>query len=153
MRDWLTTHYPHFQPDTEPWDIYLQRHHLAAIDGIAPGDRVFFYEFATRRAWKGRADRPAGAQGVVRVGYVDGPVFKNDEGVTEYEDGTRAEWCWQVPVGDFETDGFVGRERLCQVLGYKSGYTFRGFNGGTGVLELDATQGADLLALFRSGGA
>lgn len=147
-RSWLTTHYPHFQPDTEPWDIYLQRKHLAAVDGILPGDRVFFYEFATRRAWRCRPDHPSGAQGIVRVGYVAGPVFKNREGITEYEDGSAADWCWQVPVDRFETAGYVSRERMCGVLGFKPKYTLRGFNGGTGVKVLDATQASDLHTLF-----
>jgi len=149
VRNWLTTHYPHYEPDVEPWHIYLQRQYKHAVDGIAVGDRVFFYEFATRRARKDRAQKPDGAQGVVRVGFVAGPLFKNTEGTTEYDDGGDAEWCWEVPADRFEVDGFVARERLCELLGYKRNYTFRGFSGGTGVKQIGAMQADQLLSAFR----
>src|SRR5215213_3571908 len=70
MTSWLTTHYAHPQPDTIPWQIYLQQQYKQVVTGIAVGDRVFFYEYKGNRAVKGEPSRPPGAEGIVRVATV-----------------------------------------------------------------------------------
>src|SRR5438046_1641251 len=99
MNNWLTTHYPHPDPDTHPWHIYLQRQHKAAVHGIAVGDRVFFYEYKEQKPLKSGPKYPVGAQGIVRLAVVSGPIYHRDT-VIEYADGTTGYWSWGVPTGD-----------------------------------------------------
>lgn len=150
MAYWLTTHYPHPWPDTLPWHIYLQHQHRSAVDGIAQEDLVFFYEFAEQKALKDGTKYPRGAQGIVCVATVSGPVYHRDT-VIEYADGTTGYWSWGVPTADADFNGFVPREELLKVLGYKPGGRLRGFNSGQGVMPLDNEQGYSLLQLFENG--
>jgi hypothetical protein len=154
MADWLVTHYPHPHPDDLPWHIYLQRHHRHVVDGIAVGDLVLFYEYRDRKAERRpKSDCLTGAQGIVRTARVSGPVYERPDrdAVIEYEDGSVGDWRWGIPTEDPDVNGFVSRPDLLRVIGYKPGSYLRGFNGGTGVMRLDATQGATLLRLFRAG--
>src|SRR3954447_22951635 len=136
MQNWLTTHYPHQEPETPPWHIYLQRQHRDAVKGIQRGDRVFFYEFAQQKPIKGSPRFPPGAQGIVRVAFVSGPIYHRDTAI-EYANGTVGYWSWGVPTDNEDTNGFVSRTTLCEILGYKPGYNLRGFERGTGVKRLD----------------
>ena len=149
MANWLTTHYPHPVPDTTPWHVYVQREHRRAIEGIGIGDRVFFYEYAAQKSLKNRQQFPGGAQGVVRVAKVSGPVYPREARI-EYADGTIKDWSWGVPTDDADIDGFVSREDLLRILGYKPGSYLRGFNAGTGVKRLDDDQADAVLRLFKA---
>lgn len=149
MTNWLTTHYPHQQQDTPPWHIYLQQQHRNVVKGIAPGDRVFFYEYAEQKPLKGTLKHPRGRQGIVRVAKVSGSIrYRNDR--TEYADGTIISWCWEVPVENEDVDGFVKRKDVLEVLGYKPGSYLRGFNAGTGVMQLSDEQARRLMELFKT---
>jgi len=150
MLNWLTTHYPHPDPDTHPWHIYLQRQYKDAVTGIGIGDRVFFYEFAGQKPIKRAPKYPLGAQGIVRVAYVNGSIYRRDT-IIEYANGTTGYWSWGVPTGNADADGFVSRAQLCAIREYKPGYTLRGFEGGTGVKLLDDADAAALLKAFKAG--
>jgi hypothetical protein len=150
MTSWLTTHYPHPTPDTHPWHIYLQRQHKDAVNGIQVGDRVFFYEFAGQKPIKGAPKSPLGSQAIVRVAYVKGPMYRR-ETVIEYKDGTTGYWFWGVPTERDDTQGFVSRAGLCEILVYKPGYNLRGFEHGTGVKRLDDADAAELWRAFKAG--
>src|SRR5438552_3651911 len=114
MTGWLTTHYPHPDPDTLPWHIYLQRQHRAAVEGVQCGDRVFFYEFAEQKPIKGSPKYPTGAQGIVRIAYVSGPVYRRNTEI-EYADGTVGYWSWGLSTERDDTEGFVTRAELCKI--------------------------------------
>lgn len=149
MASWLTTHYPHPVPDHHPWHVYLQEQHRDAVEGIQTGDLVFFYEFAAQKPVKGGLKTAVGRQGIVRVAKVSGPIYGRDA-VIEYQGGETKNWSWGVPTNDADIEGFVGREKMCEILGYKPSYQFRGFGGGTGVKRLDEVQAVNLLREFKS---
>lgn len=150
MANWLTTHYPHPKPDTHPWHLYLQKKHKDAVTGIQVGDRIFFYEFAEQKPIKGAPKYPRGAQGIVRVAYVSGPLYRR-ETVIEHADGTTAYWWWGVPTIREDTGGFVSRAELNGILGYKPNYNLKGFQRGTGVKRLSDEEAATLWQLFKAG--
>lgn len=151
MKSWLTTHYAHPEPNTYPWQIYLQDKHKDAVDGIAVGDRVFYYEFKSNRAVKGETPRPPGAQGIVRIATVSGSIYHRD-GVLDYVDGGSIDWAWGVKTDkDIDLDGFVPRNKVVEVLGYGSGSRLRSFNAGKGIKILTKEQAQRLLRLFKSG--
>lgn len=147
--NWLTTHYPHPNPDTHPWHIYLQRDHRDAVNGIQIGDRVFFYEFANQKPIKGSPKFPAGRQGIVRVAFVSGPICSRDV-VIEHTDDSTVHWGWSIPTERDDADGFVSRLKLCEILEYKGGYKLRGFENGTGIKRLDDDVAAQLYNEFKS---
>jgi hypothetical protein len=70
-------------------------------------------------------------------------MFENSEGLTEYEDGASARWCWELAANRFDVDGFAPRADAAVLLGCKANCTFRGFNAGPGVMMLDAVQGSE----------
>jgi len=73
------------------------------------------------------------------------------ETVLEYEDGRVAYWSWGVPANDSDILGFVSRKDLLPVINYKPRSVLFGFNGGTGVMELDEMQFNELLRMFNKG--
>ena len=151
MAEWLTTHFPRRPGEPERWDVYLQDRHKDAARGIACGDRVWFYEFGAARRIRGEeGPAPRGRLGVVHFGRVKGPIYERDRRI-EYADGTAADWRWGVPTDVGESGGFVSRVELCELLGYKPGYTFRGFAGGAGLKRLDDPHAAQLMRAFRVG--
>jgi len=150
MKSWLTTHYPHPDPDEYPWHIYLQQKYSSVTEEIAEGDQVFFYEYKNYKALKSGKTHPQGREGIVRVAYVSGPAYFRDV-VIEYADGNVVPWSRGVPTDNEDTDGFVGREDVLEVLGYQSGGYLRGFNAGKGIKQLTNSQADRLMKLFKQG--
>ena len=150
IKYWLTTHFPHPDPDSLPWHIYLQKHHKSAVAGIAVGHLVYFYEYKYQKPIKNAPKYPTGAEGIVRFAIVSGSIYDRDT-VIEHTDGTKAYWFWGVPTSKEDDKGFVERAKVLSVLGYKPGGYLRGFNNGTGVKELEDEQGRRLMELFRDG--
>jgi hypothetical protein len=148
MNSWLTTHYPHPNPDDHPWHIYLQREHKEAVKEVMEGDRVFFYEYKHQKPIKGAEKYPTGLQGIVRVARVSGDIYRRDT-VIEYADGTTGYWTWGITTDSADTKGFVKLKDVLKVIKYRPGSVLRGFNHGTGVMKLDGDQDAGLLKLFK----
>jgi hypothetical protein len=148
VNSWLTTHYPHPNPDNHPWHIYLQRKHKEAVKEVAVGDRVFFYEYKRQKPIKGAAKYPTGLQGIVRVARVSGGTYQR-ETVIEYADGTTGYWSWGIPTESADTSGFVKLRDVLKVIAYKPGSVLFGFNGGTGVMKLNDEQDTALMELFK----
>jgi len=148
MKSWLTTHYPHPYPDNLPWHIYLQREHKSAVNGIGIGDQVFFYEYKYHKPLKDGTLFLPGRQGIVRVASVSGRVYAREADI-EYADGHVASWSWGVPTSDADEEGFVRLNDVLRVIGYSGGY-LRGFNGGTGIMQLNNGQAQELMRLFKS---
>lgn len=153
MRNWLTTHFPHPIPDSLPWHIYLQRSHKRAVDGIAKGDRVSFYEYKYQKPVNDGKEYPVGRVGIVRVAYVRGDIYERSklDAVARYADGKVGDWACAVPTSNEDENGFVHREDVLKVLDYSSGSYLRGFNAGSGVKQLTDVQGQELMRLFKTG--
>jgi hypothetical protein len=148
MKYWLTTHYPHPIPDRHPWHIYLQRQHKSAVNGIAVGDRVLFYEYKRQKPIKGITTNLLGRQGIVRTARVSGEIYRRPT-VIEYRNGTKRHWTWGIPTDQPNTGGFVRLKHLLAVIGYSPHSVLFGFNGGTGVMDLTVAQYDELLKLFK----
>jgi hypothetical protein len=153
MRNWLTTHFPHPYPDSLPWHIYLQRNHKRAMDGVAKGDRVFFYEYKYQKPVNDGKEYPVGRVGIVRVAYVSGDIYERNklDAIAKYSDGRVGDWTWAVPTGSENENGFVHRQDVLKILNYSPNSYLRGFNGGTGVKQLTEVQAQELLRLFKRG--
>ena len=149
MTNWFTVHYPHGDPDDLPWHVYLQDRYKELSRNVREGDRVFFYETKTSKNKENKYCK--GRMGLVHVGYVTGlpysRPYKRAEAV--YTDGKRKKWSIGIPTNAGETTGFVPREKLVEVLGYKSKYNFQGFQRGTGIKQIDRAVARELHALFE----
>jgi hypothetical protein len=154
MRYWVTTHWPHPEPDDHPWHVYLKAEFKEIADMFAPGDRVLFYESKYHRPMADGKRRPVGAEGVVVAGTVAAPAQTRPPAlaVADYADGTCDNWLWGVPTRDLDTSGYVPRRELNEVLEYKPTYNLHGFGvQNSGVKELTEQQYNDLLGKFRRG--
>lgn len=151
MKSWLTTHYPHPYKDDLPWHIYLQRDSKNAVDGISKGDQVFFYEYKYQKPLKDGTEYPLGKVGIVRVAFVSGQMYSHDgkTALVQYADGSIGDWHWGVPTDNPDVNGFVCRQEVLEILGYKPRGYLRGFNAGTGVIQLKNEQAEKLLKLFK----
>jgi len=150
MKSWLTTHYPHPDPDTIPWHIYLQDKYKSAVDGISIGDEIFFYEYKYQKPLKDGTEFPRGRVGIVRIAFVSGAIYSRDAEI-EYANGDVTPWLWGVPTDHEDEEGFVGRGDVLKVLGYNPGGYLRGFNAGKGVMQLNNAQAYKLTKLFKQG--
>lgn len=93
-----------------------------------------------------------GREGVVHLGVVLSRVAADSTSTPEnYSDGTTIWWRWHAPAEVVSRSGFVPREEVCTILGYKSTYNFRGFGEAhSGLRELTDLEFAALLKRFRS---
>lgn len=152
MAFWFTTHYPHPRPDTHPWHVYLREEFADVARRFVAGDRVLFFETKYHKPMRDGRRFPVGRRGVVVAATVAGSFEERHASlaVAEYADGTTANWLWNVPTRDADHDGFVGWEDVNDVLGYRDGYTMRGFGvRGSGVRPVTEDQHDRLLGLFR----
>lgn len=153
MKYWLTTHYPHPEPDHHPWHIYLQRKHKGAVTGASVGNQVFFYEFKRQKPIVGDSLRyRVGRMGIVRVARIAGPIYERPDKI-RYTDGRIGEWTWGLRTEAADTNGFVPLKTLLPIIGYRARSVLLGFNRGTGVKELDREQAKRLFRAFKAGKA
>jgi len=158
MRYWFTAHYPPIKARQDTLNIYVQDKYLSTVRDLRQGDKVFVYEFKHGpgiRELKGGVEvilrHEPGAQGVIceadvlselqsRQGYV--PEQFIGKGLRNFK--------WQALTGERHL-GLIPRQRVNELLGYKPGYSFFGFNGGRGIKEISREQYAALHAeLFGS---
>jgi len=140
---------PHGDPD-HPWHVYLQDRHKNIALSIREGDRVFFYETKTNNNVKYK--NVVGRMGLVHVGTVTGKAYTRESTKAHqtYTDGARKNWSTGIPTNAGETKGYVTRENIVKILGYRDNYFFKGFAGGAGIKQIDATQARALLELFET---
>lgn len=160
---WLTTHWPPLKGEgPHTYNVYLQHRFESLARELQSGDRVFFYELISGRARvKSMPDgtqtlvrRERGRGGIVASGTVSGNYRSFSwpaDAVQTYADGTKLHWAWEVPVVDHDYSGFVRRENVIRVLGFRPNYYLRGFGiGGSGLKELEKAQFDELAAMFKS---
>lgn len=152
MAYWITSHYPHPQPDRHPWHVYLRDKFEDIARQLRAGDPVLFFETKYHKPLRDGTRFPVGREGIVVVATIAESFRKRHASlaVAEYADGTTANWLWNVPTRDMDHDGFVPRSEVYRVLGYKDGYTMRGFGmRGSGVRPISQDQSERLLVRFR----
>ena len=152
MASWITTHYPHQQPDTHPWHIYLQEEFEEVARSIKDGDRVLFYELGRHKPLLTGEKFPEGRQGIVASGIVRGtPLIRHpSQSLLAYADGTTANWKWELRTAGLDFEGYTPREEVFEVLNYRCGYTMRGFGTrGSGVKALSGDQYDGLFHRFK----
>jgi hypothetical protein len=136
MKYWLTTHYRH-QSVSHPYSIYLRERYRKKESKISIGDGVVFYEI------KGKSN---GRDGVVVVAKVTGALRAN-----VHRDGgpdiSNQLWEWEIPCGEHDSDGFVPKDAVYDVLGWKP---LRPMRIPGGLMELDEQEYTQLIAKFKA---
>ena len=128
MRFWLTTHYPHYQPNDVPWNVYFRPKHKKVAERLEPGDQIAFYEVGKGKTLIGRGPKPPGRMGVVRVARVSDRV--RECGMKEVEpNGVVHHFKWEVRCGDHDEAGFASRAEACRAVGFKPTYKLFGLGG------------------------
>ena len=147
MKYWFTIHAPHGDRDL-PWHIYLQEKYKDISKEIKINDKVFFYETKTEKNKLYKFTN--GRMGLVHIGTVTGePYHRNAK--TTYTSGETKDWGTGIPTNAEDSEGLVSREKVVDILGYKSNYYFKGFNGGRGIKQIEVEQAQQLENLFNHG--
>ena len=162
MSYWVTTHWPprEDEPAEEGSGIWLPDGREAPGARIRAGDLVFVYQARSGRTLARtfadgttrRVRCRTGREGVVHLGRVRAPLAADPSSEPEhYSDGTAIWWRWHAPIDIISRSGFVPREQLATILGYKRTYNFRGFGEEhSGLRQLTEAEYAGLLERFRS---
>ena len=161
MRYWLTTQFPPEIGEQEgPDGVYVPKDRKKAADLLDKNDIVFIYQSKTGRrrvinneseGKKKKIPRMVGRQGVIAIMEVK-RLLKSlpDLYFEKYEDGTSIEWLRYAILKTVNLEGFISRERLCQILGYKSKYFFRGYGKlHSGLKELDQSTADTIIEEFK----
>lgn len=151
---WFTVHGPHPKGYHLPWDIYLQDTHEELAKKINKGDQIFFYELkGNGKLNKNNKEYKTdiGRMGIVHVGNVTGERYKRsrEEGSSSSYGESSGYWSIGIPTDAESSNGFVSRDKVVSILGYKENYYFRGLAGGAGIRSIDASQAFELLRLFK----
>jgi hypothetical protein len=149
MKQWFTTHWP--APEDEKvlgtFDgVWVPDGKLHVIQDITPDDLVWVYEAATGpteiRADLGgqRVRRKRGRMGVIGlvevIGYPIEPAGSRKE---EYVGRPGVWWRYFAPARPVNTGGFIPMDQAAALLGHQSTYNFRGYGGGSGLKQIDAS--------------
>lgn len=153
MENWFTVHGPHPIEHDLAWDIYLQNKHQNIANNININDRVFFYELkgsGTLDINQQTYKTPVGKMSLVHIGKVTGKSYPRSlhEGQSETYGDEKKYWSVGIPTDAGYSVGFVPREKVVSILGYKNNYFFKGFSGGSGIKQIDDSQASQLLKLF-----
>ena len=154
MAYWFTVHGPHPFDYDLAWHIYLQERYEELASDIEIGDRVFFYEL--KGSGKLHINQkiyatPVGKMGLVHIGKVTGKPYQRtlQTGMSETYGAEARYWKIGIPTDAGDSTGFVSRERVVSVLGYKHNYFFKGFARGAGIKQIDGAQANELQTLFE----
>ncbi len=158
-RYWVTTHWPPHKPiPNDTFNIHIQDKFKKDLSELQKGDKVLFYEFKsgpniTDPAGEVIHRRQCGMEGIVCEAELKTDLHPRPNYVPEYFEGKgKRNFCWQA-LTESRISGYVPRVVVNKTLGYQSGYTFMGFNGGRGIKQISAAQHAELHALFTGAGA
>ena len=139
MNYWMTTHWP-YRVDTDPSEppagVSVQSHHGRAITDLDIGDLVWIYESKTGKTVVynlpegGTKEIPCrpGRQGMIGLVAVTSTAYEpEDSEELDYSDGSKYWWRWHFDTTPVNTAGFIPRAEVAEILGYSTGYNFRGF--------------------------
>lgn len=162
MNHWLTTHWPPhegYPPDEVAGGVWLPDGREGAGANLAPGDLVFIYHPRSGRTLiemlpdgtERHRRCQVGREGIVAIGAVRAHISSLDDSVPErYTDGTTTWWRWHAPVDLLSRSGFVPRQKVMPVLGYRRTYNLRGFGDGhSGLKKLTPEEFEQLLRLYK----
>lgn len=161
MHFWITTHWPRRKGDTRPLGngVYLAHDKGEVGRDLRAGDLVLVYQAQTGRTLvrteldgtTHRVPCENGRGGIVAIGRALSTMYR-DEGseMERYTDGTAIHWAWKAPLNVLSTSGFVAREELNRILGYKPDYVLRGFgDASSGLKKIDEVTYNEIEAAFR----
>jgi hypothetical protein len=144
---WVTTHWPPLRGGQQSFGVYLCDGRQEAGAGLQAGDKVLIYEARTgpdilhkrpdgTEEW---VKHELGREGIIIIAELEENLYcDDDEPMTHYRDGTKRRWCWCADGRMVNVSGFVPRDKAAELLGYKSGYNFRGFGTlHSGLLQID----------------
>lgn len=162
MKYWLTTHWPPLEDvkeDGGPHGINLKEGQEEVGADINVGDYVFIYQSETgyteiRTNKKGEDQRiksKRGRGGIIALELVSSRLqIIEDSVLTRYVGRESISWRGKVKTTIVSEDGFIPRSNINRVLGYKRGYSFRGFGTkNSGLKELTLDQYVVLRELFK----
>ena len=156
---WVTTHWPPLKGIEQSFGVYLCDGRQQAGLGLRALDKVLIYEAgsATDKLHK-RPDgteewvkHERGREGIIAVAELEKGLYCDDT-VPEiyYRDGSKRRWCWRAKGRMINVSGFVPRSRAAELMGYSSGYNFRGFGRlHSGLLQVDEDTYRSLLNEYK----
>jgi len=159
---WLTTHWPP-RIDDDPNDVangvWLPNGREQAGADLKTGDKILVYQ-----ARSGRSERRKtidgneivvpcieGREGIIAVCEAQSEIYENEDSEPSiYVDGSEIWWRWHAPLKTLSKSGFVSREIMNSILGYKPNFNLRGFGDfHSGLKKITIDQYFELLKLFR----
>lgn len=163
MAYWLTTHWPKRvdKSEDEPQSgVWVTDGNKQVISRVQTGDLVFIYESRNgktvlRQTADGKQKKVPcrkGQEGIVALVEVTDIAYQPETSKAEkYVGGEIKWWRWNAPTRALNTDGFVKREDVAEILGYKSNWSFRGFGEShSGLARITENQFNALLSAFKS---
>ena len=152
---WVTTQWPQYEVSkSDDFDIELQERHENADLELNEGDLIFIYELKTGYVEKGCGKRKTGKCGIVALVQANGRFEENPKKEMRiYYNGNKEvkmRWKRLAKVKTVSKNGFVSREKLNRILGYKSNYNLRGVGNGSGLKIINKRVFCQLLELFDS---
>lgn len=152
---WITTQWPQYEVrNVDDFDIELQEKHEDTRRELQKGDLIFIYELKTGYVEKGCGKRETGRCGIIALVQANENFEENPKReLRTFYDGKKEikmRWKWLAKAKTVSKNGFVPREKLNEILGYKPKYTLRGFGKGSGLQIITKEQFCRLLKLFNS---
>jgi len=161
MNYWVTTHYPP-TVDNDQYNltgVWIVDGKENAAEKLKPGDIVLIYQTKTGKSEiRQEVDGTRkivkcieGKEGIVSITKAKNKLLKDPKFlVTEYINGEKRWWCWHAETKKITTSGFVSREELNSVLGYKNNYVLKGFGDlKSGIKLITQNEFEQLLKLFK----
>jgi hypothetical protein len=159
---WLTTHWPPRVGD-DPNDVAngvrLPDGREQAGAELKKGDIVFVYQSRSGRPVKRKTvggteivvHSIEGREGIIAVCEAQSEIYEDvDSEPSKYIDGSVIWWRWHAPLMTLTKSGFVSRQSMNTILGYKSNFNLRGFGDlHSGLKKINKDQHSSLLKLFR----
>ena len=162
MNYWVTTHWPNstlYDKDAPHFNVYIPNERESAVEDMEEGDIVYIYESRNGRTEKrtlvdGTIEYfpcHVGKEGIVNISRVINPVYENEGSEpTEYTDGSTIWWRYIAETENISSHGFINRELLNTVLGYKPNFNLRGFGDAhSGVKKISREQAFELNRLYN----
>ena len=159
---WLTTHWPP-RVDDDPNDVangvWLPDGREQAGVDLKKGDKIFVYQSRSGRPERRKTIDGSeivvhsieGQEGIIAVCEAQSEIYENEDSEpSKYVDGSEIWWRWHAPLRTLSKSGFVSREIMNSILGYKPSFNLHGFGDmHSGLKQITKDQYLGLLKLFR----